>query len=178
VPLVNPDGVDMVMRGWVSDEWKANARGVDLNANYPAGWQAARQIKKARGYDRPGAREYVGKHPLSEPESRALAAFSKDEDFDITVSLHTQGEEIYWRYGKGLPPDAERMAQAMAGASGYLLENAPGESAHAGYKDWFIQEFNKPGFTIECGLGENPLPITDFDGIYPKVKSMLSVILQ
>ena len=33
-------------------------------------------------------------------------------------------------------------------------------------KDWFIQEFRKPGFTIELGLGVNPLPISQFDEIY------------
>ena len=38
--------------------------------------------------------------------------------------------------------------------------------SHAGYKDWFIQEFRKPGFTIELGLGVNPLPISQFDEIY------------
>jgi g-D-glutamyl-meso-diaminopimelate peptidase len=38
--------------------------------------------------------------------------------------------------------------------------------SHAGYKDWFIQEFRKPGFTIELGLGVNPLPLSQFDEIY------------
>lgn len=35
-----------------------------------------------------------------------------------------------------------------------------------GYKDWFIQIYNRPGYTIEAGLGENPLPISQFDKIY------------
>ena len=38
--------------------------------------------------------------------------------------------------------------------------------SHAGYKDWFIQEFRKPGFTIELGVGVNPLPLSQFDEIY------------
>ncbi|MDR0287596.1 MAG: peptidase M14, partial [Clostridiales bacterium] len=32
--------------------------------------------------------------------------------------------------------------------------------------DWFIQEYNRPGYTIEVGLGENPLPISQFNTIY------------
>ena len=50
--------------------------------------------------------------------------------------------------------------------AGYLLANVPYNSSFAGYKDWFIQDYNKPGFTIEAGLGNNPLPISQFDKIY------------
>jgi g-D-glutamyl-meso-diaminopimelate peptidase len=176
IPMVNPDGVYMLTNGWVKNDWKANARGVDLNANYPAGWEKAREIKKALGYGQPGPKGYVGKYPLSEPESRAMAAFTQYMGFDLSISLHTQGEEIYWRYGDFIPPGARDTAKRLAQAGGYLLEDAPDESSHAGYKDWFIQTFNKPGFTLECGLGENPLPIGDFDDIYEKVKKMLSVV--
>ena len=35
-----------------------------------------------------------------------------------------------------------------------------------GYKDWFIQTYNRPSYTIEAGLGENPLHISHFDEIY------------
>ena len=30
----------------------------------------------------------------------------------------------------------------------------------AGYKDWFIQYYDRPGYTIEVGLGQSPLPLT------------------
>ena len=43
-----------------------------------------------------------------------------------------------------------------------------------GYKDWFIQTYNRPGYTIEAGLGENPLPITQFDEIY---KNNLGILI-
>ena len=39
-------------------------------------------------------------------------------------------------------------------------------SSFAGYKDWFIKVFRRPGFTIEAGSGENPLPIGQFEEIY------------
>ena len=54
----------------------------------------------------------------------------------------------------------------MAQASGYRLADVPYNSAFAGYKDWFIQEFNRPGYTIEAGIGINPLPLSQFDEIY------------
>jgi g-D-glutamyl-meso-diaminopimelate peptidase len=43
----------------------------------------------------------------------------------------------------------------------------------AGYKDWFIQRFRKPGFTVEVGLGASPLPLQDFDGMYKEVSAIL-----
>ena len=46
------------------------------------------------------------------------------------------------------------------------MEETPSASAYAGYKDWFIQEYNRPGYTIEAGEGENPLPMEQFDKIY------------
>ncbi|MDO5557269.1 MAG: hypothetical protein Q4G05_03395 [Clostridia bacterium] len=54
----------------------------------------------------------------------------------------------------------------MHGVSGYEIENVPYNSSFAGYKDWFIQNYNRPGYTIEAGIGENPLPISQFTTIY------------
>ncbi|MCL2527167.1 MAG: M14 family metallocarboxypeptidase [Defluviitaleaceae bacterium] len=173
VPMVNPDGVEMVAGGTGYDGWKANACGVDLNSNYPAGWVLAKAHKYARGYTAPGPRDYVGPKPLSEPESLAMAAYTRLVDPAMTLSLHTQGAEIYWRYRDYMPPGAEGLARRLSIVSGYKLEDVPDESSHAGYRDWFIEAFNRPGFTIECGLGESPLPVSDFDGIYKKVHPLM-----
>jgi len=173
IPMVNPDGVDMVISGLAPKTWKANAIGVDLNSNYPAGWELARKHKYDRGYTAPGPRDYVGPAPLCEPESMAMHAYTRLIAPTLTISLHTQGEEIYWRYRHYMPTGAAEMADRLAKASGYLLEDVPSESSHAGYRDWFIQEFNRPGYTIECGLGESPLPLSDFGGIYKKVRPLM-----
>ena len=195
IPMVNPDGADLLNGGigklrqaykkahsmshatqpYASfpENWKANICGIDLNSNYPAGWEIARKNKFARGYTQPGPRDYVGPAPLSEPESCAMAAYTIVHDIDITISLHSQGEEIYWQYPGFNPPGAEELAQRFAVASGYKPEAVPDESSHAGYRDWFIQNFNRPGFTIECGLGENPLPLSQFDDMYKKVSALL-----
>ena len=46
------------------------------------------------------------------------------------------------------------------------MEITPSESANAGYKDWFIKQYNRPGYTIEAGIGTNPLPLSQFNRIY------------
>ena len=187
VPMVDPDGVDLVTGAipqgsiqWeqaarLSDNypaipfpngWKANLLGVDLNLQYPAEWLQAREIKFSQGYTRPGPRDYVGRAPLTQKETWALADFTRYLDPVLTLAFHTQGETIYWKYDDIEVPGARALGEEFARLSGYALEDTPYESGFAGYKDWFIKTWRRPGFTIEAGKGENPLPLDQFDSIY------------
>lgn len=187
VPMVNPDGVDLVVGAIPEnsiqfdlarrlsqnypdipfpDGWKANLLGVDLNLQYPAGWLQAREIKFSQGYVNPGPRDYVGRAPLNQIESRALAEYTRYIDPALVVAFHSQGKEIYWQFQDIFVPGARELGEKMAAASGYALADTPFNSSFAGYKDWFIKEFRRPGYTIEVGIGVNPLPISQFDEIY------------
>ena len=187
VPMVNPDGVDLVTgvlqpgdeqyeralgfaRNYTNipfpEGWKANLNGVDLNLQYPAGWLMAREIKFRQGYTQPGPRDYVGRSPLSQIESQALYDYTERIDPDAVLAYHSQGRVIYYQYGGIEVPGAQDLADRFARVSGYALEETPYQSSFAGYKDWFIQRFRRPGFTIEVGSGTNPLPLSQFDGIY------------
>lgn len=187
VPMVDPDGVDLVtgaiQPGSVQyalarqlgdnypnipfpDGWKANLLGVDLNLQYPAGWLQAREIKFGQGYVNPGPRDYVGRAPLNQLESRALADYTEKVDPALVLAYHSQGKEIYWQFKDIAVPGARELGEEFARLSGYTLTEAAYNSSFAGYKDWFIQKFRRPGFTIEAGQGENPLPISQFDEIY------------
>lgn len=187
VPMVDPDGVDLVTgaipvgtleyeaaRGLADnypaipfpEGWKANLLGVDLNLQYPAGWLRAREIKFAQGYVRPGPRDYVGRAPVNQRETIALADYTRVLDPDLVLAYHTQGQVIYWQFLDYQVPGARELGEEFARLSGYELADTPYSSSFAGYKDWFIQTFRRPGYTIEAGLGENPLPIGQFDEIY------------
>ena len=106
----------------------------------------------------PAPRDYVGRAPLCAPESRALYAFTLRVRPKAVCALHTQGSVIYWRFRGEAVEGAEALAQSLAKASGYALDSVPGESDAAGYKDWAIGSLGIPAYTVECGLGENPLP--------------------
>lgn len=185
IPMVNPDGVDLVIEGLKKDNpyysqliqwnkgstdfskvWQANIRGVDLNHNYDAAWQLSKQAEASYGVYGPGPTRYSGPYPESEPESKAVADFTRNHNFRLVIAYHTQGEVIYWTFMNKIPPDARRIGELFSKASGYMLSQPYGITSYAGYKDWFIDKFNRPGYTIEVGKGKNPLPLSQFNDIY------------
>ena len=186
IPAVNPDGIDLVTGALRSGNffaaaksiaagfpdipfpsgWKANIEGIDLNLQYPADWDRAKEIKASLGFDRPAPRDFPGQAPLAAPEARALYDFTLSYSPALTLSYHTQGREIYWDYQQKAPSGSREIAEDFAAVSGYAVADVPFVSSFAGYKDWYIDRFRRPGFTIEAGSGENPLPAAQFRTLY------------
>lgn len=186
LPMLNPDGIELVLNGIDMEHpfknellemndgntdfssWKANIRGVDLNDQFPAFWDEEASRREKTG---PGPRDYGGERPLSEPESVALANWTAASNFDAVIALHSQGEEVYWNYRNMEPSCSEYWAEQLAAAAGYKAVKL--SSSDAGYKDWFIQEYKRPGFTVETGLGVNPLPISQYHSIAAEVQQVM-----
>lgn len=192
IPMLNPDGVNyqlegirdnnplrdrlIKMNGGSEDfsRWQANARGVDLNHNYDAGFADYLKSGEARSLSGGAPSKWCGEMPESEPESGLLANYARfSDDIGLYISFHSQGEEIY--YGDRYDPPKEnlRAGQMLARMSGYKLCETGGSASFGGFTDWVVRELRKPCFTVECGRGENPLPIDSLFEIYCRLRRML-----
>lgn len=185
IPCVNPDGVDIALSGFPpsplydrqrlmsgaenTEKWKANARGVDLNHNYPYGFSEYKAIEKERGIQA-GATLCSGEYPLSEPETRAVMRLLRALDFSLVVSLHSAGEEIFYAPNS---PDVRALADLAAQMLGYIVSTPSGTALYGGLCDYTGYSLGIPSLTLETGRGENPLPISEFFREREKVRDTL-----
>jgi g-D-glutamyl-meso-diaminopimelate peptidase len=193
IPMLNPDGVELVINGLSKahplydrvtkmndgsnnfSEWQANIRGVDLNHNYNAGWLEGKMGERQLNIFFAGKTRYGGEYPESEKETAALCHFVRSIKPNMVMAFHSQGREIYYDYRGKLPPTAEGLAAIFSKLSGYTLSKPTGIAAVGGFKDWFIEEFNQPGFTIEAGEGKNPLTSEQTKHAYSELRELMSV---
>lgn len=191
VPLVNPDGCEISLHGkagcgeaepFISKlsggdyaHFNANARGVDLNHNFDANWQALKRREMDAGIFSPSPTRFGGYSPTSEPETVALCTLCKTFNIRHAIALHSQGEVIYPPEKECRPPRSLKMAEIMSASSGYSIEYPEGLALGGGFKDWFVKEFFRPAFTVEIGRGKNPLPLTDYPKIYSDISEMLTL---
>jgi g-D-glutamyl-meso-diaminopimelate peptidase len=191
VPMVNPDGVELVVNGrhqitvnqnelleWNNysedfSRWKANVNGVDLNRNYDAGFDEYKTIETEFGVDGPGPALYAGPYPGSEPESLAMIQLTRVNNYRLVLAFHTQGQVIFWHYRDLQPEESYVIGMAFSDVTGYPLATPDLSQSFAGYKDWFIEAFGRPGYTIEVGRGVNPLPIEQFPMIYENNEELM-----
>lgn len=179
VPMLNPDGVAIQqnkLKGFSPhyqkkllkmneglksfERWKANAMGVDLNRQYPAGWD-----RLSKEPSRPSYKSYKGKKPLESPEVNALTNFVNEINPSIAIAYHTAGREIYWKYknGKNYMRDYF-IARKISKLTGYKLENPEKDAIGGGFTDWFIIKYHRPAMTIEISylVGETNPPLSVF----------------
>jgi g-D-glutamyl-meso-diaminopimelate peptidase len=180
IPMLNPDGVTISqtglaafppevhakLRAWNngSDDfrgWKANAEGIDLNRQYPADW--AHIVASPPG---PAFSHYKGDEPLVAQEARALYDFTLELNPEIVLAYHSAGRVIYWHFhtwSEHVERD-RRIAEQLAGLTGYALMPPEANPSGGGYKDWFVQTEGRPGFTLEIGVYTDggPLPVAAF----------------
>jgi protein MpaA len=126
VPTYNPDGL---ARGT-----RRNARGVDLNRNYPYRWA-----------DLDGSHE-SGPRPRSEPETRAMMAFLREVDPRRVISFH---QPLH-----GVDTDTKDAGFARRVARALRLPRTSldcGGLCHGTMTMWFNHHFAGSALTVEYG---------------------------
>ncbi len=187
IPQFNVDGADIHINGVDGcilkdrliamnggddfSDWQANARGVDLNHNYDAGFGIYKKLEAEMGIFGGGKTKYSGEVPESEPEVASMCSFLRYAgEIGTVLTLHSQGEEIYGTPKDAYVPRSRAIATLLSRMTGYRLTSPQGSAAYGGLTDWVTRELRRPSFTIECGMGENPLPLSDMGPIYEKLR--------
>ncbi len=190
IPQLNVDGAELALNGAGEGQlaqrlrelnggddfrrWQANVRGVDLNHNYDEGFYEYKRLESSLGISGPCASRFAGEAPESEPECAALASLIRhSEELCGVLTLHTQGEEIYASSGGMLVRGMECAARLISSMTGYKISAPEGGACYGGLTDWCIRRLGLPSFTLECGLGENPLPMSELDAIYARLRELL-----
>ena len=128
LPVANPDGHRRGIR--------ANARGVDVNRNFPASnWRR-----------RPHRHNNYGTEPLSEPESRAIASAIETLRPRLIVSIHS----IQWgRHCNNFDGPARAIAEAMSRHNGYPVQPSMGYPTPGSLGSWAGIDRQIPIVTLE-----------------------------
>jgi predicted deacylase len=143
VLCANPDGI--------TDGTRQNARGVDLNRNFPATtWRAGTTPSYPAGID-PAQRvsanrtniSSTGATPLSEPESTALAALIERLGPSLVLDLHAPLELVLTT-----PLVPEAVARELADAAGMEVTDDIGSPVPGALRDW---------------LGDNGVPCVTYE---------------
>lgn len=192
IPMFNPDGVDYQIHGITKENplysrvltmnnesmdfshWQANARGVDLNHNYNAGFREYKQLEAEQKIPCGAPTRYSGQEPESEPEVRALCNYIQfQKDLRLVLTFHTQGEEIFYQSQGNMVEGTYFAISKFSDLTGYKLSTADGLAAYGGLTDWCLQKCKIPALTLECGKGVNPLPQSDCAAIYRQLRKGL-----
>lgn len=165
LPMVNPDGVNLVQNGLYSAQdyvsvakipiyrydregyvsWKANINGVDLNRNYPRNWHVDRTVSG------PSSSMFKGYAPLSEPESMAIMRYLYSNMSWAYISFHSQGEGLYgWSDpNEWYSEQLNSMVTRIMEESGFRKQSGTSDNNYGTFGDHIRAFFHKPTLTIE-----------------------------
>lgn len=193
VPMVNPDGVNLVQNGINAVQnpeavsamkitegrengyraWKANINGVDPNWNYDKDWFKSREKASS-----PASTGYNGEMPNTEPETQAVAAYVDENMFEAYLSMHTQGKLLYWAEDVTNPTNLGALVQRDTGFSLIREDTAAKLNGVGGsFFDYVFRKYGKATMTVElCNyIGPKPYPDADFDRVWAPAKNVLLI---
>ena len=171
VPCLNPDGLELCCHGLSAagplrrflqpllqpdNPWCANANGVDLRRQYPAGFSAARDLSAARGFMSPGASNYSGTVPLNEAEPHALCGLCRRERFRHALLLRRGEDALLWQPGRDAAEKSALCAKLLSQEADLPL--GADDDTDGTFSRWFTEETGRPVFTVQTGKGNVPLP--------------------
>ncbi len=152
IPMFNVDGNNKM---WNHDSWwRKNTRGgygVDLNRNYPAGWNACNGSSGSQS-----SQTYRGPSPASEPETQAMMKFIAEKRPVFDISYHAYSELVIYPYGCGKRrTQTKEVVEKIGDHIAWLLDYKPGTAwellynADGGDIDWMYEAYQVIPYVIE-----------------------------
>lgn len=190
VPMANPDGAAISQFGFtaINDKslrkkllkmpgadnpslWKANARGVDLNKNYPYAYVAGQGTRGSEGY--------TGPKRCSESETQAIMALINRLKNSTTVkgqiNYHATGSIVFGEYEGPLKEIINDMYTLACDITGYTsAASYNGDSKSVGnLREFVMYKKNLPSITLEIGRSPCPLPKSEFKDVWKRNKNLV-----
>ncbi len=190
VPMANPDGAAISQYGFSAIRnkslrkkllkmpgadnpslWKANARGVDLNKNYPYEY-TPRQGRR-------GSQGYTGTKKCSEPETKAIVDLINKLKGSTTVvgqiNYHATGSIVFGDYEGPLKETITEMYSLACDITGYTsAASYKGDGKSVGnLREFVMYKKNLPSITLEIGKSPCPLPNSEFKDVWKRNKNLI-----
>ncbi|MDO5520097.1 MAG: M14 family zinc carboxypeptidase [bacterium] len=184
VPMVNPDGVQIaqyganginnktlrasvkkMLKGTSYTNWKANARGVNLNRNFPTKFGVNSPSKK------PNATTYAGKSGASEKETKAVIKLYNSLSNPVgSIAYHSMGNLADWNTNKKSKYYSvnKRMGEITKKLTGYRYPASDLAGGVGGTMGTWLSngKSEMPNITIETGNVRCPLPYSYYNRLW------------
>lgn len=180
IPMQNPDGVVLQQQGLgaftpeqqaeiqsIGDshkykQWKANAKGVDLNRQQSINWDKVRMNEPHPSYH-----NHKGYCPEQAAEAKAVIDYIFETQPQALISYHSSGKVIDWT---GCNADNQRdlaLTKKVAAATGYRILYDDAMPPAGGLSPWFRTITGGMALTMETGRynGENEVPNSEYPSI-------------
>lgn len=167
LPMLDPDGIAYALHG-VSPEnplaqrvermqagselsaWQANARGVDLQHNFAAGFQKRKQKERSLGIVGGAPQGYGGEFPESEPETVAVGRFLRHYRDRLTgvLALHSGAGEVRCCCGDHMTAKCMAAGRVLSRMTGCDMIRPEEVLAEGGLTEWCVNALSRPAFDL------------------------------
>ena len=179
VPITNPDGLEiscsdgenaLCYKGLVQraadnnfSEWISNARGVEIDKNFPYRFSDTKSIMKNSS-----AFGYKGPFEASELETQAIISLCEAINPKYTITLSCSGEYISCQCSK-CASDCAMMTQVFKSVSGLPIKRIKPCEAYGSFNGWFAKSFSAPSFCFSVSKRS----VADLKSLYDKYEELL-----